>query len=65
MNESIGDTAMTCMGDLAHMLELLADRFNQRPLAQQQFVPQRHELVFHVAFELGNQLHARLLQVLA
>src|SRR5687767_6486686 len=45
------------MLDLRDILQLIDDRFNDRPLAQQQFVHQRHQTVLHVALDASDELH--------
>ena len=49
---------MPGMLDLADMLELFADAFDQRSFSQQEFIDDRQQFIFHVALELGNQLYA-------
>src|SRR5947209_7501903 len=56
MHESVRDTAMTGVPDLADMLELLADAFDQRPLAQQQFVPEGQQFIPPIAFQFRDEL---------
>ena len=58
VDNEIGHTAMTRVLDLANVLELIVDSFYQGAFAQQQFVNQRHELVFHVFLQFGDQLNA-------
>lgn len=40
------------MFDLRHVLQLIVDCLDQRPLSQEDFVGDRHELAFHVALQL-------------
>ena len=46
------------MFDLGYVFKLIDDRFDDRSLAQHQFVKQRHQAVFHVAFESSNELES-------
>ena len=46
------------MFDLRHVLQLIVDCLDQRPLSQEDFVGDRHELAFHVALQLCYQLYA-------
>ena len=52
------------MFNLAHVLELVVNRFNECPLAQQNLVNQFDQAVFHVLFGLGDELQATLVQLL-
>jgi hypothetical protein len=68
--ESIGDyggyhvdyavdgTAMASVLDLTDIFQLIVHALDQRPLAQQEFVEQRHQLVLHVALQFSNQLQS-------
>jgi hypothetical protein len=49
---------------LRDILQLVKDRLNNGSLTQQQAVIQQHQLLFHAAFELGNELNARGLEQL-
>jgi hypothetical protein len=48
IDEEIGGAAMTGMFNLRDILELVNDSLDDRALAQQNLVKNRHELVFHV-----------------
>lgn len=48
MYEKVGWTTVAGVFDLAHILELVVDRFDQRTLAQQDLLLQAHELIGHV-----------------
>jgi len=48
--------------NLAPVLELVVNRFNQCPLAQQNLVNQLDQSVFHVLFGLGDELPTALVQ---
>ena len=52
---------MAGMLNLRNVLELVNHRFDDRSSAQQQLITQPHQTVFHVRFELGDQLDARVL----
>lgn len=63
MGHEIGAATMTGVLDLALILENVIDRFDQGTLAQQGFIEQRHQLVFHVLFDFRDQLQAVLPQL--
>ena len=44
------------MFDVADVLELVVDGFNERPFPQQDFVVQVHERVLHVLLEFGHNV---------
>jgi len=50
--------------NLANVLELVVNRFNQCPLAQQNLIDELDQAVFHVLLRLGNELQAALIQLL-
>ena len=52
------------MLDLADVLELIDDRFDEGTLSQQHLVQQWHQAVFHVALDAGDQAHAAKIQSL-
>src|SRR5579859_5274248 len=58
MHDKIGRTAMTRMLDLRNVFELVNDGLNNGPFAQQELVRQRHELVFHVFAQSGDELES-------
>jgi hypothetical protein len=62
MHSSVVEATMAPVRDVAHVLEWLAYAFDQRSLAQQELVQQWHQLVFHLALELRDQLHPSLRQ---
>ena len=64
VDQEIDLRAMTCVLDLADVLELVVDGFDQRSFAQQEFIDHRHQLVLHILFELGDQLQAALIKLL-
>ena len=47
---------MSCVFDLGDILELIDDGFDNCPFAQQEFIGDGHELIFHVGSQLGDQL---------
>lgn len=60
MDQEVERTAMAGMLDLADVLELVVDRLDERPLAQEQLVAQVHEDVAHVLAPLGDEPHSVL-----
>jgi hypothetical protein len=42
--------------NLTDIFQLVIDRFDQCPLAEQEFVPQLHEPIFHVPADFRQQL---------
>jgi hypothetical protein len=58
MHYKIGRATMTRMLDLRNILELVDNRFDNRPFAQQELVRQVHEPVFHVFAQSGDELEA-------
>lgn len=56
VDHEVGDTAVAGEIDLADVLDLVVDGLDQRPLAQQQLVEQRHEAVGHVFAEPRDEL---------
>ncbi len=59
VDQEIGDAAMPRVFNLRNVLKLINDGFDNGPLSQQQFVAQRHQAIFHVAFEFGDQLNPK------
>jgi hypothetical protein len=55
VDEEVGCAAMTRMFDLADVLELIDDRFNQGAFAQQESVGELDELSAHVLAECGDE----------
>ncbi len=45
--------------DLRDVFELIEDTFNNRPLAQQQLIHERHHLMFHLPLAMRDQLDAK------
>lgn len=45
------------MFNVADILELVVDGFNERPFPQQDFVVQVHERVLHVLLEFGHKVY--------
>lgn len=64
MHHEIVGTAMARMLNLADILELIVDRFDQRPFAQEQLISQIQDLAVHVLTQLGDQMHPVLHQEL-
>ena len=60
VDHEIDHAAMSRMLNLANVLKLIVDRFTQGALAEEYFVDHWHQLVFHILSDLGDQLHARL-----
>lgn len=54
MHHEIDRAAVARMLNLGDVLQLVDDRFDNRPLAQQQLVTDQHQRVLHVGFELGH-----------
>ena len=44
--------------NLADVFQLIVHTLDQRPLPEQKLFEDRHQFVFHIAFEFGDQLHA-------
>ena len=51
----MGGTAMARVLHLAAVFPWIVDTFHQRPFPPQKLVEDRHQLVFPMAFELGDQ----------
>ncbi len=51
------------MFNLAHVLKLVVNRFNECSLAEQDLVDELDQAVFHVLLGLGNQLESPLVQL--
>lgn len=64
VDSSVDGRTMPRMLNLRDILQLVKDRLNNGSLTQQQAVIQQHQLLFHVAFEPGNELNARGLEQL-
>lgn len=62
VDNKIGDTAMARMFDLADVLELIIDGLDQRAFSQQKLIQNRHQFVFHILLQLGDELHALLVE---
>lgn len=58
MHQEVGWTAVTGVLDLAHILELVVDRLDERSLAQQNLLLPIHELIGHVFPYMGDQFQA-------
>src|SRR6185312_4428361 len=58
MHQEVERTAMASMLDLADVLELVVDRLDERPFAQQELVGQLHQHVAHILAQLRDELHA-------
>jgi hypothetical protein len=56
MHDKIGRATMTRMLDLRNILELVDNRFDNRPFAQQELVRQMHQPVFHVLAPPSDEL---------
>ena len=56
VDDAVDGTAVPSMLNLTDVFQLIVHTLNERSLAEQDLVEQRHHLVFHVALELGNQL---------
>ena len=56
IDHPVDRAAVPSVFNLADVLELVVHAFDQRPLPEQQLVEERHQFVFHVALQLGNQL---------
>ncbi len=49
-------TAMTRMFNLRNILELVDDGFGNGALAKQKFIHQRHQSIFHIRSNSGDEL---------
>lgn len=47
---------MASMFNLRYIFQLIIHRFDDGAFSQEEFIHQRHELVFHVFLNLGDQL---------
>src|SRR5690242_13974962 len=56
VNDKIDRTAMARMLDLRNILELINNRLDNRPFAQQELVREMHQPVFHVFTQPGHEL---------
>ena len=63
IDQKVERTAMAGVFDLGNILELVVDGLANGSMTQQ-LVGQRHQAVFHAFFELGDELHALLEQLL-
>ena len=59
IDQAIDGRAMPRMLDLGNVFQLVNNGFDDGTLAQQQAVCQGHQAIFHVVFELSNQLDPR------
>ena len=57
VHHEVGDRPVSGMLDPGHVLQLVVDGFNQRPLAEEKLVRDGHDLPFHVILQLRNQLN--------
>ena len=57
MNEKVLHAPMPGMLDVTHILELIVDCLDQRSFPQQNLIHDRHERVFHLFLEFGDQVH--------
>jgi len=64
IDETIAWAAMASMLNLRDIFELINDAFEDGTFAQEQFVHQREQAVFHVFLEFGDELNAERLQEL-
>jgi hypothetical protein len=60
INHEIGDAVVASVLNLGDVFELVMDGFDNSALAEQELIPQRQELRFHVLANGGNQLQALL-----
>jgi hypothetical protein len=60
MDEEVERAAVTRVFDLTDILELVMNRLDERPLAEQELVGQGEQSVLHVRAELRNQVQAVL-----
>ena len=58
IDQEIVDTAMPRMGDLRNILQLVIDRLNDGPFAQEQLVHQGQQSILHILANGRNQLNA-------
>lgn len=58
MDEKVGWASMATVFNLRDVLQLVVDRFDDGPVAQQPLVRQRDQPVFHVLLEWGKQLYS-------
>jgi hypothetical protein len=58
VHQEVDRAAMTRMLDLADILELIIDRFNDGPLAQEQFVRHLKQAVVHLFAQLRDEVNA-------
>lgn len=56
MNEEVERAAVTCVFNLADILEVIVDRLDQSSLAEQELVCQGEQPVLHVLAQLRDQL---------
>ncbi len=60
IDEKVGRAAMTTVFNLRDVLQVVIDRLEDGPMAQQPLVRQRNQSVFQVLLEWGKQIHALL-----
>lgn len=60
MEDEVERAAMTRVLDLADVLELVHDRFDNRPFAQEKLITQRQQPVAHILAQLGDQPQSML-----
>jgi hypothetical protein len=56
IDHEVGNAAMAGMGNLRNILEWVVDGFNQRPLAQHEFVEQGDEAILHILAQRRDEL---------
>ena len=54
---------MATVFNLADVLKLIIDRFNNGALTQHQFIEERHQLVLHVLFQLRDEFDTLFKQI--
>ena len=64
IDTEIERTAMTGMLNLRDVLELVVNGFDDGTSAEQQLVTEGHQAVFHVGFELSDELYTVLKELL-
>ena len=58
IDKAVDRRAMSWMLNLRDVLQLVDDGFDNRALAEHQTVVERHQSLFHIAFEFGDELNA-------
>ena len=64
IDEAVDWAAMASMLNLRDIFELIHHAFNDGAFAQEQFVHQRQQAIFHVFPQFGDKLHTERLQEL-